>query len=275
MVRKRRARAAAATAAEDIAQDSELKDNVELKSEDVADTMPCRKLRRSTRRTRKRSPYFVDDDAVAAAQLKDFGRPTRARRKRRQLSTTTASEQDGELEVKGVVTERRPVSDDTFGLLQEVYAPDPFRVMLVALFCNQTPGKRARPFLAGLLERWPTVADLAAADPQHIADFIQPLGLFNTRARRIVLLAQAYLAQPPVLGDVSVRKVVKWYPPTEISHLPGAGPYAMDCYRIFCNPEGWRTCRPDDKELKVYIKWRWSKEGIDYDQLKQREPDVR
>ena len=230
------------------------------------------KPRRSTRRTRKRSPYFVTDDEVAERQLK--GRKTKLQAKKEKTETTakgkarkkpdavTVKPEDSTevRDAQSIITERQPISADRFGLLQELYMPDPFRVMLVALFCNQTPGKRARPFLAELLVRWPTVESLADADWQDIAQFIQPLGLFNTRARRIVALAQAYLEAPPVLGETSKRKGLKWYPPTEVSHLPGAGPYAMDCYRIFCTPDGWRTCRPLDKELKVYVKRLWAKE---------------
>ncbi|BFZ56254.1 hypothetical protein PYCC9005_003298 [Savitreella phatthalungensis] len=162
-----------------------------------------------------------------------------------------------------------PESD--FGLLQEKYAPDPFRIMMVAIFCTQTPGKRAGPYLSALFEQWPTIASLAQADWREIAAFIKPLGLFNVRAKRIVALAKAFLETPPKPGQTSLRKGHRLYPPTEISHLVGAGPYAMDCYRIFCTPDGWRSCRPDDKELILYVEWRWAKEGINYHEMRRQE----
>jgi len=54
------------------------------------------------------------------------------------------------------------------------------------------------------------------------------------------------------------------YPATPISHLPGAGTYALDSYRIFCSvyddpaSEEWKLVRPTDKELIRYLRWKWA-----------------
>lgn len=56
------------------------------------------------------------------------------------------------------------------------------------------------------------------------------------------------------------------YPSTPISHLPGTGSYALDSYRIFCpshsNPSGeeWKAVQPTDKELILYLRWKWAYE---------------
>ena len=54
------------------------------------------------------------------------------------------------------------------------------------------------------------------------------------------------------------------YPATPISHLPGTGSYALDSYRIFCSlhedpfSEEWKSVTPTDKELVLYLRWRWA-----------------
>lgn len=115
---------------------------------------------------------------------------------------------------------------------------------------------------------------------------IQPLGLHNIRALRLIALANAWLIAPPtkerryrklhypVKGsskDVKPGEVLGlederegW----EIAHLPGVGAYALDSYRIFyrdklrdlegskdAEPE-WRRVRADDKDLKAYLEWK-------------------
>lgn len=72
----------------------------------------------------------------------------------------------------------------------------------------------------------------------------------------------------------------------EIAHIPGVGAYALDSWRIFCrdrlrglakryNGEGhsgkgafeqeWKRVRPQDKELRAFLKWMWLKEGWVWD----------
>jgi len=78
----------------------------------------------------------------------------------------------------------------------------------------------------------------------------------------------------------------------EVAHLPGVGTYALDSWRIFCRdrlrgladsyngeayggkgilneesefePE-WKRVRPQDKELRAFLKWMWLKEGWVWD----------
>jgi hypothetical protein len=69
----------------------------------------------------------------------------------------------------------------------------------------------------------------------------------------------------------------------EIGHLT-QGKYALDSWRIFCRDEflgratdwngggrepefqpEWMRVRPDDKELRAYLRWMWMKEGWEWD----------
>lgn len=236
--------------------------------------------RRRSQRTRKVSLYFSEPITTKPRQRKKPARATK-------IGSTTgpgteklrqSPDVDHDSQLQGRVEARllgcRPIYGNQFGLLQEVYAPDPLRVIIVAMFCNQTPGSRARPHLQRLFENYPDALALSQASVEQLAQEIRPLGLHRRRAQRLVQLATSWLERPPVLGVVSSRKGLSkdiGYPDTEISHLPGCGPYAMDSYRLFCTGEGWRSVRPDDKELLPYVQWRWSREGIDYKKLLQDE----
>jgi hypothetical protein len=69
----------------------------------------------------------------------------------------------------------------------------------------------------------------------------------------------------------------------EIGHLT-KGKYALDSWRIFCRDEllgraadwnglgregefqpEWMRVRPDDKELRAYLRWMWMREGWEWD----------
>ena len=155
-------------------------------------------------------------------------------------------------------------------------------------------GRQARPVLWHILERWPTPADLAAADLAELTDVLYPIGapralvradlagLFNIRARRLIAFSTAFVAEPPDPTKLYRNKSDKLYEPTPISHYPGVGrctsqisngahqPDALDSWSIFAafDPETWRTIIPLDKELRAYLIWRWAREGKLFDVMK-------
>jgi methyl-CpG-binding domain protein 4 len=130
---------------------------------------------------------------------------------------------------------------------------------------------------------------LFAAPFESLQSLLQPLGLHTTRSKRLVHLSKLYLDDPPSpntlrqsrpyvssthLPDPSpspsfslptspsspspvspTRKTQRnRYVPTSISHLPGAGAYALDSYRIFCmQPDEWKNVMPSDKVLIKYL----------------------
>ena len=193
-----------------------------------------------------------------------------------------------------------PLSHDTFGLMQERLAHDPFRLLIATIFLNKTPGERAMPIFYQLMTRYPTPSDLAGAEVSDITSIIYELGFQNQRARKCVAMAKIWTTNPPAWGrrykkhnypvkgdgrDVGKDDVlddqdgrVAW----EISHLPGLGPYSHDSWRMFCrdelrgvakswNGEGaenpvefepeWKRVIPLDKELRAWLTWMWLKEG--------------
>ena len=194
-----------------------------------------------------------------------------------------------------------PLSHPTFGLMQERLAHDPFRLLIATIFLNKTRGEQAMPVFYQLMERYPTIYDMAAAQVEDVTEVIKRLGFQNQRARKIVQMSKTWLERPPEFGkrmrkqnypkkgdgkDVKADEVIEdedervaW----EISHLPGLGPYSHDSWRMFCRdkmrgvakdwlgdgteegfePE-WKRVLPTDKELRAWCTWMWLKEGFSW-----------
>ena len=199
-----------------------------------------------------------------------------------------------------------PLQSTSFGLVQERLSHDPFRLLIAVIFLNKTRGSVALPVFYELMERYPTPADLAAANQEDVVTIIQHLGLQNQRAKKCINLAKAWLERPPEKGK---RYRVLHYPKKddgkdigpgdivgeedervawEIGQLPGIGVYAIDSWRIFCRDElrglptglpkeltseakeeelqkEWTRVLAGDKELRAYLRWRWLRNGWDWD----------
>ena len=142
------------------------------------------------------------------------------------------------------------------------------------------------PVFYGLMEHYPTPADLAAAKHDDLVEMIQHLGLQNQRAATCIKLAQAWLDTPPEKGkryrrlhypnkddgkDIKATEGpiaddderVAW----EVGHLPGIGAYAIDSWRIFCRDE-LRGLRPHglvadllttDESRRVELEGEWTR----------------
>lgn len=92
-------------------------------------------------------------------------------------------------------------------------APDPYRVWLSEVMLQQTTVAAVKPYFAKFTDRWPTVADLAAAPEEEVMAAWAGLGYYS-RARNLVKAAKAVAE----MGD---------FPDTEagLRALPGVGDY--------------------------------------------------
>ncbi|KAI9808329.1 MAG: hypothetical protein M1825_004786 [Sarcosagium campestre] len=199
-----------------------------------------------------------------------------------------------------------PTTNTSFGLIQEEFAHDPFKLLIAVTFLNRTRGVQAIPAFRAFLDRYPTPEALAAADPADIVGDIQHLGLQNQRTQRYLDLGKMWIDNPPQKGrryrklhypnpddgrDIKPTEVLEdgdarngaW----EIAHLPTAGPYAIDSWRIFCRDElrglasswnsqdacedpfepEWKRVVPRDKELRAFLRWMWLREGWNWNPL--------
>lgn len=181
-----------------------------------------------------------------------------------------------------------------YGLIQERIQDSLYALVVQVILWNQTHGKAARPVLFQILTLYPTPFHLSQAKLSDLTDILQPLGLHNIRAKRLIALAEVWVAAPPCKerryrklhypnrgrgSDVKPDEILEFDDEREgweIAHLPGMGPYALDSYRIFYRdrlrevegeePE-WKRVLPLDKDLKPYLRWRWAQDGWDWNEL--------
>lgn len=73
--------------------------------------------------------------------------------------------------------------------IQEQLYHDPWRLLVATIFLNKTSGKAATPLVWKFFERWPDAHAAKRADPHHIAALMQPLGLHQLRATRIIRMS--------------------------------------------------------------------------------------
>lgn len=132
-----------------------------------------------------------------------------------------------------------------FGLIQERYWPDEWKMLVCCLCLNLTTRKQMDPVVGQMFARWPTPQDMAAADPADISEMTVSLGMQHKRARTLIRFSCEYL-----MGFDSVRK------------LHGVGKYAEDSHLIFAQGD-WQAVRPTDGALTKYWKHLHSLFGVD------------
>jgi A/G-specific adenine glycosylase len=90
-------------------------------------------------------------------------------------------------------------------------APTPYAVLLSEIMLQQTRVDTVIPYFERFLRRWPTIADLAAADEEEVLKEWAGLGYYS-RARNLHKAARAAAAHLPTTAD-------------GLRELPGIGPY--------------------------------------------------
>jgi A/G-specific adenine glycosylase len=79
-------------------------------------------------------------------------------------------------------------------------APDPYRVWLSEVMLQQTTVAAVKDYFARFTERWPTVADLAAASDEDVMAAWAGLGYY-ARARNLLACARAVAANGGAFPD--------------------------------------------------------------------------
>lgn len=96
----------------------------------------------------------------------------------------------------------------------ELYHENPFQLLVATVLSAQSTDKGVNRVTPELFRRWPTPEALANARPQAVEEVIKTLGLFRTKARNLVALAQALVETYG--GEVPPD-------PRELQKLPGVG----------------------------------------------------
>ena len=120
-------------------------------------------------------------------------------------------------------------------LLQEVYACDEWKMLVCCMLLNLTNRKQVDTVREELFDKYKTPYQMKDAVHSELAEILKPLGLYNTRADRLIKMSEGY-----VKGFKSVDE------------LYGIGQYAKDSWEIFQNNN--RKVNPTDKVLQEYLR---------------------
>ena len=104
-----------------------------------------------------------------------------------------------------------------YGLVQEKFLPDGWKVLCCCLCLNLTTRKQMEPVMDILFQKWPTPNHLASANPADVEDVIKSLGMQKKRAATLIAMSSQYSSG-------------KW---SEVRELKGVGEYASRAYEIF------------------------------------------
>jgi endonuclease-3 len=81
----------------------------------------------------------------------------------------------------------------TYERLRELYPAvtelthrDPFQLLIATILSAQTTDRSVNSITPALFSRYPTAADLAAADPAIVQELIKPTGFFRLKTSRII-----------------------------------------------------------------------------------------
>jgi endonuclease III len=153
-----------------------------------------------------------------------------------------------------------------FGLLEELFSNDPWKLLLSTIFLNRTSRSQVDPILHHFLDKWPTASAAVEADLHEMSTLLKPLGLHHQRAAGIIQFSGDYLSllshgsvsctgdgstfSLPV--DASESKSTR-LTREDILRIFNCGEYAGDAFKIFiqkCN-----DFVPTDAVLKVYVEY--------------------
>ena len=103
------------------------------------------------------------------------------------------------------------------------------------MLVNVTNRKQVDTIRDELFSKYPTPKDMMKAEHSDLVDIIKPLGLYNTRATRLIKMSEGY-----VNGF------------NDVTELYGIGQYALDSWEIFQNEN--YDVKPTDLVLQEYLR---------------------
>lgn len=129
-----------------------------------------------------------------------------------------------------------------FGLLQEEFIHDPWKLLVVCSLLNLTNVRQVWGVVDKLFERYPSWSAVDDSSFDDISEMLRPLGLNRRRAKAICALSKVFKAD-----EVYESR-------DELLALPSVGKYAADSYEIFVLNK--LDVQPTDKELTRYVAWK-------------------
>jgi methyl-CpG-binding domain protein 4 len=134
-------------------------------------------------------------------------------------------------------------------LLQEIFQDDPWKVLVCCVLLNQTGRRQVdRLIESGFFAYYRYPSSIGFEEDGKLEEWLRPLGLQNTRARRLREMSRAW---SEALHEAR-RTGSRWPSSSTVGGLPGVGEYAEDSYRFFVLRDFTRF-RSGDKELKKWL----------------------
>lgn len=161
------------------------------------------------------------------------------------------------------------------GLLEELFADNPWRLLMSTILLNRTRRNQVDGALSRVLSRWPTpaaVVDISNGQGQHfqtLVEIIAPLGIKNRRAKGIVRFCKDYTAlikrkkeERGLIKSVEqseegfATEIEFTFTRQEVLSLFHCGDYCADAYQIFVQRKF--DFHPRDHALLAYVEWQKS-----------------
>jgi endonuclease-3 len=120
--------------------------------------------------------------------------------------------------------------DAVFERLRERYGPPvagsevPWRVLVAAVLSHRTDDEVTAAAAARLFEAYPSLEALAGADPEQVAEIVEPVGFYNRKGEGVVRLARRLVDEHG--GAVPRDREV-------LEALPWVGPKTANCTRVY------------------------------------------
>jgi hypothetical protein len=154
-----------------------------------------------------------------------------------------------------------------FGLLEELFGNDPWRLFLSAILLNRTSRVQVDTIMFDFLAEWPSADAAAGADAARMCVVVRALGIRFRRAAGIIRFSKEYLAllehkinkcgstgtgRSKIDADID-REAAYNLTRDDVMNLYYCGDYAYAAYKLFI--QRVYSIDPTDHALKAYAQY--------------------
>jgi len=130
----------------------------------------------------RRSPLRHANYLAEVSTKKPLKKPLKSRKKTRKSWMTPRPPRGAKQ--RALLTAER--LRELYPAVTELEHQDPFQLLIATILSAQTTDRSVNLVTPELFKRYPTAADLAAADPAVVEQLIKPTGFFRLKTRRII-----------------------------------------------------------------------------------------
>jgi hypothetical protein len=154
-----------------------------------------------------------------------------------------------------------------FGLLEELFGNDPWRLFLSAILLNRTSRVQVDTIMFDFLAEWPSAEAAAGADAARMCVVVKALGIRFRRAAGIIRFSKEYLAlleyKMDICGSAGTGRnelgsdidpeAAYNLTRDDVMNLYYCGDYAYAAYKLFIQRD--YSIDPTDHALKAYAQY--------------------